>query len=85
MCTFRYNWDTLVKDVMGEDFKLSEEFRTERATMRDLLGHKMGLAYYGATALIGLGLRDLADRSIAGKPFRNCRNTALSVNLDVPR
>lgn len=54
MCTFRYNWDTLVKDVMGEDFKLSEEVRTERATVRDLFAHKMGLAYYGATALIGL-------------------------------
>lgn len=47
-------WDTRVADIMGPDFRLVDELRTNEATIRDLLAHKMGYPSYGATWLLGL-------------------------------
>ncbi|XP_064597703.1 uncharacterized protein LOC135464140 [Liolophura sinensis] len=37
-------WDTKVKDILGDSFKLSTEDLTNGVTIRDLLSHKTGLA-----------------------------------------
>ena len=39
----KITWDTLVRDVMGEDFHFSNPFLTWQMTIRDLLSHRMGL------------------------------------------
>eukprot|EP00058_Branchiostoma_floridae_P025719 XP_002611209.1 hypothetical protein BRAFLDRAFT_71169 [Branchiostoma floridae] len=36
-------WDTPLVDILGEEFRFQDEFRTKEATLRDLLAHKMGL------------------------------------------
>ena len=40
---FSVTWDTRVKDVMPPDFAFYDELRTEHATIRDLLSHRMGI------------------------------------------
>ncbi|CAH1268649.1 LACTB [Branchiostoma lanceolatum] len=36
-------WDTPLVNILGEDFRFQDEFRTKEATLRDLLAHTMGL------------------------------------------
>ena len=43
-------WSTPVKEILGDDFALQDEFRTELASLRDLLAHRIGMpGYWGAT------------------------------------
>ena len=43
-------WNTPVSQVLGEGFALQDEFRTELASLRDLLAHRVGMpSYWGAT------------------------------------
>ena len=37
------SWWTPVKDILGEDFELSDPSRTVEVTIRDLLAHRTGL------------------------------------------
>ena len=32
-----------MRDIFGEEFEFCEQFRSERASLRDILGHKMGI------------------------------------------
>lgn len=38
-----FDWQTPVKDVLPEDWKLMDEWASSRATMRDILSHQSGL------------------------------------------
>jgi len=49
----RNGWDTLVSDIMGPDFQLTD-FREKRATIRDVLSHRMGLVSYKLPLMLGL-------------------------------
>jgi len=43
-------WDQPLREILGKDFRLMDNFRTEKATVRDLLAHTMGLpTFMGAT------------------------------------
>eukprot|EP00058_Branchiostoma_floridae_P016679 XP_002602167.1 hypothetical protein BRAFLDRAFT_97982 [Branchiostoma floridae] len=37
------SWDTVLTDILGPSFRFRDQFRTEEATLRDLLAHKTGL------------------------------------------
>ncbi|KAI0216371.1 hypothetical protein LSAT2_031583 [Lamellibrachia satsuma] len=39
-------WDTPIRDVLGESFQLHDEFRTTQTTLRDLLSHRLGVPEY---------------------------------------
>ncbi|XP_035664377.1 gigasin-6-like [Branchiostoma floridae] len=41
------SWDTVLTDILGPSFRFRDQFRTEEATLRDLLGHKTGLENLG--------------------------------------
>eukprot|EP00058_Branchiostoma_floridae_P017276 XP_002602764.1 hypothetical protein BRAFLDRAFT_93710 [Branchiostoma floridae] len=41
------SWDTVLTDILGPSFKFRDRFRTEEATLRDLLTHKTGLENLG--------------------------------------
>ncbi|XP_055958848.1 beta-lactamase [Patella vulgata] len=48
----KIEWDKPLKDTFGKDFQLSDSFRTERASLRDVLAHKMCVPeYWGATTI----------------------------------
>ena len=43
-------WDQPLRDILGSDFRLMDEFRTEKTTVRDLLAHTLGVpTFIGAT------------------------------------
>eukprot|EP00058_Branchiostoma_floridae_P016710 XP_002602198.1 hypothetical protein BRAFLDRAFT_76885 [Branchiostoma floridae] len=37
------SWDTVLTDILGPSFRFRDQFRTEEATLRDLLAHKIAL------------------------------------------
>ncbi|XP_035664398.1 beta-lactamase-like [Branchiostoma floridae] len=37
------SWDTVLTDILGPSFRFRDRFRTEEATIRDLLAHKIAL------------------------------------------
>ena len=39
----RLTWNTLVHNVMGEDFHFSDAVLTQEMSIRDFLSHRMGL------------------------------------------
>ena len=42
-------WDTPVREILGDNFQLSDEHRTNYVNIRDLLAHKTGIpGYFGA-------------------------------------
>ena len=40
------NWDTKIKDVLADEWKLQDEWATDKANFRDLLSHSSGLPRY---------------------------------------
>lgn len=42
----RFDWYTKVKDILPDDWKLMDEWATEKATVRDVLSHQSGLPRY---------------------------------------
>lgn len=50
---FRYTWDTPIKDILGGNFKLFDDVRTENINLRDLLGHKVGIPGFFEPLLVG--------------------------------
>ena len=36
-------WDTLVRDILGDDFHFSDSYLTQKMTILDILSHRMGL------------------------------------------
>ncbi|XP_035678009.1 beta-lactamase-like [Branchiostoma floridae] len=47
------SWDTVLTDILGPSFRFRDQFRTEEATLRDLLAHKMGLESLGLAVDVG--------------------------------
>lgn len=44
------DWETPLVEILGPDFQLEGPFRTEQASLRDILSHKMGMPnYWGVT------------------------------------
>ncbi|KAK6186859.1 hypothetical protein SNE40_006125 [Patella caerulea] len=39
----RYNWTSKLRDVLGEDFKMVDEIRSNETMLRDILAHRTGL------------------------------------------
>ena len=43
-------WDQPLRQILGTEFRLQDNFRTEKATIRDLLAHQLGMpSYWGVT------------------------------------
>ena len=43
-------WDQPLREILGSNFRLMDNFRTEKASMRDLLAHRLGIpSCFGAT------------------------------------
>ena len=43
-------WDQPLREILGNDFRLQDDFRSEKATIRDLLSHQLGMPnYWGVT------------------------------------
>ncbi|PVD35055.1 hypothetical protein C0Q70_06336 [Pomacea canaliculata] len=40
----KYTWQTPIKDILGNDFKLGDEYLTSHVTIRDVLLHRTGLS-----------------------------------------
>ncbi len=40
------NWDTPVRDILGEDFYFLDETQTTDTTLRDLAAHRTGIPPY---------------------------------------
>ncbi|XP_071088264.1 gigasin-6-like [Haliotis cracherodii] len=57
-------WDEPLKDIFPAGFRLQDKFRSERASLRDLLSHRLGMpSYWGlSTAVMNLTLMDIAER-----------------------
>eukprot|EP00058_Branchiostoma_floridae_P016693 XP_002602181.1 hypothetical protein BRAFLDRAFT_76869 [Branchiostoma floridae] len=47
------SWDTVLTDILGPSFRFRDQFRTEEATIRDLLAHKIALESLWNSLLIG--------------------------------
>ncbi|XP_066287724.1 uncharacterized protein [Branchiostoma lanceolatum] len=60
-------WDTPLVDILGEDFRFQDEFRTKEATLRDLLAHTMGLQKF-PTGVLQFGMA--VDRAEAARRVR---------------
>ena len=54
-------WDTPLVDILGADFALQDEFRTEQASLKDILAHRLGMpSYWGAsTAALNFSREEL--------------------------
>lgn len=50
---FSITWDTPIKDILGGDFRLSDDLRTENANLRDVLAHKLGVPGYFSALMVG--------------------------------
>ena len=43
-------WDQPLREILGSNFRLMDNFRTEKSTVRDLLAHRLGIpSFFGAT------------------------------------
>lgn len=49
----RYNWDTPIREIIGDKFKLFDDTRTKNVNFRDLLSHKVGVPGYFEPLLVG--------------------------------
>ena len=47
------DWDTPVKDILGDGFVLSDPMRTENINFKDCFGHRTGLARNDPMRLYG--------------------------------
>ncbi|XP_070532205.1 uncharacterized protein [Ptychodera flava] len=58
------NWDTPLRSILGEDFWLPGQFRTEEISLRDVLAHKAGIpSYWGvSTAALNLTRKEIVRR-----------------------
>ena len=46
-------WDQPLREILGNDFRLQDDFRTEQASMRDILSHRLGMpSYWGVTTAV---------------------------------
>ena len=44
------DWDTPLQEILGEDFQLEGDFRSQKVSMKDVLGHRLGMpSYWGFT------------------------------------
>ena len=59
-------WDTPLAKLAADDFRLQDEFRTNEASLRDLLSHKLEMpTYWGVTtAAINMTRRELYTRLV---------------------
>ncbi|XP_046355300.2 beta-lactamase-like protein 4 [Haliotis rufescens] len=58
------DWETPIRKLLGPRFKLQNEFRTKRTSLKDLLSHRLGMpSYYGLSqAVLNLTIEQLAHR-----------------------
>ncbi|CAH1265023.1 Hypp3108 [Branchiostoma lanceolatum] len=63
------SWDTVLTDILGPSFRFRDQFRTEEATLRDLLAHKMGLESLGLALDVGQDI----DRAELARQIRYYR------------
>eukprot|EP00058_Branchiostoma_floridae_P016712 XP_002602200.1 hypothetical protein BRAFLDRAFT_76887 [Branchiostoma floridae] len=63
------SWDTVLTDILGPSFRFRDQFRTEEATLRDLLAHKTGLENLGFVLRMGEDI----DRSELARRMRYYR------------
>ncbi|KAK3599922.1 hypothetical protein CHS0354_012564 [Potamilus streckersoni] len=47
------DWDTPIKDILKENFRLSDELRTNQVNLRDVLAHKVGIPENFHALLVG--------------------------------
>ncbi|XP_071088670.1 uncharacterized protein [Haliotis cracherodii] len=49
----KITWDAPLREVLGPNFRLQDEFRSEEASLRDLLSHRLGMpSYWGITTSV---------------------------------
>ncbi|XP_035677035.1 penicillin-binding protein 4-like [Branchiostoma floridae] len=63
------SWDTVLTDILGPSFRFRDQFRTEEATLRDLLAHKTGLENHA----FAMGAGQDIDRSGLARRMRYYR------------
>ena len=51
---FTVNWYTKAKQLMGPEFRIVDDLRTEQTSVRDTLSHKLGIPYYDGPWWYGL-------------------------------
>ena len=44
------SWNTPVSEVLGPEFDLADDFRTEQASLKDAIAHRMGMPSYWGIA-----------------------------------
>ncbi|XP_064644453.1 uncharacterized protein LOC135498182 [Lineus longissimus] len=49
----RWSWDTSISEILGHEFKLSDDFRTRYLTIKDILAHRSGVPGYFGGLLTG--------------------------------
>lgn len=70
-------WDQPLREILGNDFRLQDDFRTQKATIRDLLAHQLGMPnYWGVTtAAMNISRADLCMKKLryfpVDKEFRS--------------
>ena len=52
-------WQTPVREVLGDDFYLSDALRTQHTTLSDLYGHRLGMPGNNAIRIAGYSLEEL--------------------------
>jgi len=65
-------FDTTIVEIMGRDLKMSDELCTRRATIKDVLAHRLGLPSYQMISMMGLNLSPSLQQYCrsAGMPAR---------------
>ena len=55
------DWDTPLKDALGPEFRMQDDFSTEYGSLRDLFSHRLGiLTYWGvSTAALNISRQEL--------------------------
>ncbi|XP_014679238.1 PREDICTED: penicillin-binding protein 4-like [Priapulus caudatus] len=49
-------WDTPVRHILGEEFELCDDMRTQQTSLRDILAHKVGIPGYFGGFLTGFNM-----------------------------
>lgn len=75
-------WDTPVREILGDNFQMSDEHRTNYVNIRDLLAHKTGIpGYFGALSTgLYVSIEQIVRRLRYFQPYKKFHSTYIYNN-----
>ena len=78
-------WDQPLREILGKDFRLQDDFRSEKANIRDLLSHRLGMPTYNQVSLAALDVsrEELCMKYVKHKCIYICSNDLIMIGTYV--